>query len=189
MEELKKFVVRRQLTHTDAIVVLASIKGATENTKIVYQDIGRPTTENQIVYVDKISKVHDYLYAIDFIFPVTNLKLYFSVYPDPKENPIILDCKNDLIERVEFLIPIPIMSYSYSDFKLEYSLDKSQFALDLDICNLSKYTVPAYTVGLMHSRDHMSGFESINSEAHITVVSEDGKRTIRSEAININLKL
>jgi len=160
--------VDRELDHIDVLTILTIAKDADRdrNSMVIYKAIGNakqlPSEElrcpglvpnphrppkQTLKFIDKVSKIHNFLYAIDFIFPILDFNL--SIKDGDKTLKTILSFSNKL-KSVKFSQPIVIAGYY--DLILEYSYDPASFSVAIDPkeLNISKLLCPCYTVGLTH---------------------------------------
>jgi hypothetical protein len=158
--------VDRELQHTDALVVLAVAKNVDKNTVVVYKTIGKPqqlTSEIQgcptptnphplpnqsFKFIDKILKINDLLYGINFIFPMLDFNLSVKSWKNEQETVETVLSLSQPVKSVKFDPPLGISCYC--DLLLSYSYDPDSFDIRVNPTelNLSKLFLPCYTVGI-----------------------------------------
>jgi hypothetical protein len=155
LEFVKEIRIDRELELINALTILAISKGINENSVVIFKAIGKSKQLSELLdnsnhpqkqslkFTDRIPRVYNLLYSIDFIFPVLN----FSLTSKEGDNPETTLFFSQKVKSVKFesgmIIP------RYLDLIITYSYDPKSFSSSKDPIdlNLSKLMLPCYTVG------------------------------------------
>jgi len=162
----KEIRVDRVLTHADALLVLALASGSGDGTIVVYKYIGNP--KQSFDFQDRISKIHNKLYGIDFIYPVLNFRLRVSYANETEIRDIVLLELVEPVKSIKFDPPIDLPSYC--DFIVTYACDKQAFQVDIENLDVSKLLTPCYTVGIRHmSQEYFTQLSTPSIHTEVTI--------------------